>query len=184
MKQTFLFPVFQQVHVSVCLPLPLQEGGGKKRCTWKKMDPCLHIMSARIRMKHVWTWQDLSKGFDSQVGAPCIGTAVVIPALAPSSSPQRIPPPLQESLRRSQSSWTATVYNQTSSSSTLLVSPTLQCDQRHRTFISVRSAAHEYPPQTSVDTAIPVTPGEYLVLGGPPVTTTVRNCAEISCCNS
>lgn len=29
------------------------------------------------------------------------------------------------------------------------VAPCLQCDQMHRNFVSVRSAAHEYPPQTS-----------------------------------
>lgn len=101
---------------SACFGLgssPIAEGG-KKRCTWKRMDPCLHIMSARISIKHVWTWHDLSKGFDSQVGTLCIGTAVVIPAGALCSSPQRIPPPLQGCLGWSWSSWTATVYNQTS----------------------------------------------------------------------
>lgn len=159
--------------------------GEKERCTWKRMDPCLHIMSARIRMKHVWTWQDLSKGFDSQVGTLCIGTAVVIPAPAPSSSPQRIPPLLQGCLGQSQSSWTATVYNQTSQSGTLLLS--------HRPYSVTRGTGPSLvshlqlvniPLRLPVDTAIPVT--LWCWMDGPPekVRSSMRNYAEVSWYNS
>lgn len=138
-QTNFLFPIFQQV------PSSSIAKGENKWCTWKRMDPCLCIMSARIRMKHVWTWQDLSKGFSSQVGTLlCVGTAVVIPVPAPA-----LRGPHLCCRGGSQSSWTATVYNQTSSSGTLLVSPTLQCHQRHSPFFRVRSAAHEYPPHAS-----------------------------------
>lgn len=173
-QTNFLFPIFQQV------PSSSIAKGEKKWCTWKRMDPCLCIMSARIRMKHVWTWQDLSKGFSSQVGTLlCVGTAVVIPVPAPA-----LRGPHLCCRGGSQSSWTATVYNLTSSSGTLLVSPTLQCHQRHSPSFVSDLQLMNIPLTLPADTAIPVTPDDYLMLGGPPVRSSMRNFAEISWSNS
>lgn len=182
-KQNFLFPIFQQVHVSVCLPPPLQKGKKKdalergwilafilcmQEQEWNTSGHDRILVRALI---HKWEHCVLGQLllFLPELPAPvhrrsrlcCRGVLVGHRA---AELPQFITKQVEVA-----PCWFHRPYNVTRGTG-----PSSMSDLQ---LINI-------PLRLPVDTAIPLTPGEYLVLDGPRVRSSMRNYAEISWCNS